>query len=445
MKTFLYKIRHFFVNDPSLKTELRRVLLSFQVMVFGICALILFIILDSLIGTKLNLIADFVLLIVLLFSMSFMVKGYFKQSNIVMIIATNFVLLINASIGGTGISSYFLWFPLSLSVFIFFSFTDKIIITFLLLLIFLSILFVFVTDNSLFLQNDFDFKKYISYDLPLSFFISFVLNILLVMSLIKTNYQIEKKSNTLVRKLNNSNIELLKSNTELDSFVYKASHDLRSPLTSIMGLLALMKDEDDKQLLTQYIEIQEKAVLKLDNHIVDILNISKNARMGLSIDDIDFEKIIKEIFAQHAYSDNLKIDMKVNVSATSPFFTDKKRLGVVLGNLIANSVKYIDFHKPNPEITVKVVANSKLASISVHDNGIGIDAEYCKKVFEMFFRASNTRSGSGLGLYIVNETVQKLQGKIKLHSEIGQWTEFTLLIPNLLYKKMLENQNNQVV
>lgn len=440
MKSFLYLIRKHLANQANVKFKLRRILFSFQITVLGLVVVLFFVILDSLIGTKANVICDCVFITIVIICFYFLLKGYFYSCNLVLIVSADILLVVNGSTGGIGISNYFFWFPLACAIFIFFDLTDKKTIYSLFVLQFLSIIFLYLTRNSLLLQPNFDNSNYLKYDIPMSFTISLGLVILLAYYVLRNNYLTQRKLNKTVSKLHNSNVELVKSNAELDSFVYKASHDLRSPLTSIIGLLALMRTETDKDLLGQYIDIQEKAIQKLDNHIIDMLNISKNARLGLSVDDIDFEKVIKDIFMQYAYSDNLKIDMQVDVSISSPFYTDSKRLEIILSNLVANSVRYADFDKIKPEITIKVVANSKLANITVHDNGIGIDGELCKKVFDMFFRANTKKSGTGLGLYIVSETVQKLQGKIKLHSEIGQWTEFTLLIPNLLYKKMLENK-----
>ena len=113
------------------------------------------------------------------------------------------------------------------------------------------------------------------------------------------------------------------------------------------------------------------------------------------------------------------------------FNSDEKRVNVILKNLIFNAVKYQSFNQENPSIKVKANEDGNHILISVKDNGEGIDPDIQEKVYEMFFRASEKSSGSGLGLYIVKEMVSKLDGTIQLKSEPDKGSEFIIKLPSL--------------
>ena len=124
-----------------------------------------------------------------------------------------------------------------------------------------------------------------------------------------------------------------------------------------------------------------------------------------------------------------KIDFQINVDDNLTFKSDEKRVNVILKNLIFNAVKYQNFNQRKPSIIVSANEDGNNLEISVKDNGEGIDPEIQDKVYDMFFRASEKSSGSGLGLYIVKEMVSKLDGKINLKSKMGKGSEFIIRIP----------------
>jgi signal transduction histidine kinase len=106
------------------------------------------------------------------------------------------------------------------------------------------------------------------------------------------------------------------------------------------------------------------------------------------------------------------------------------RLGIILNNLISNAVKYQNHQEPQPWVKVNAKVTAEQAVILISDNGIGIKPEYMDRMFKLFFRASLQSYGSGLGLYIVKNTVEKLGGTIELASEYGKGSTFTVVIPN---------------
>jgi PAS domain S-box-containing protein len=233
-------------------------------------------------------------------------------------------------------------------------------------------------------------------------------------------------------KLIEKNRDLQKVNSELDSFVYRVSHDLRAPLTSILGLISLMKIETSQEKISEYIALQEKSILKLDLFIKEIINLSRNSRLGITVSEIGFKDLIDEIFESQNYTSSIKkIEKIVEIEESLDFFTDRQRLSIILNNLISNGLKYVNPHEDNPFVMVKVSSNGEGCNIEVTDNGIGISETFLPKIFEMFFRATQEFTGSGLGLYIVKETVEKLQGKVVVKSKMRQGSTFKVTLPNL--------------
>lgn len=442
MKKILYKVRKHLRKEPDIKKELEKIVTTIGFLFLSTILMSFFLVIDFYYASKLNFFMDCGLAVVFISCIYLIFAGKHFVSRVLTILAINILLLVNGSTDGIGIGVYFFWFPLIFSIFMIFNLIHYKTIILLISLCIISIIFTITTNNSFFLQVDAINKSYSKIDFVLSFLSSFILILFFIISIIKSNQKHEQKMKRLILNLNAANEELTKANTELDSFVYKASHDLRSPLTSVLGLINLLKIEQDPTKFAEYVNLQEKAVRRLDGYIYDILSISKNARMGVDMGMIDFEEIINNVFEQLGYADQTnKIKMKVLVSSTSPFYSDAKRLHIIFSNIVSNSIRYADFSKNNPEIVVKVVANSKLASIVIRDNGLGIKDEFKDKIYDMFFRATDKKTGSGLGLYIVKETILKLNGNIKMQSEYAKWTEFTIIIPNLIYKKLLSQQS----
>lgn len=229
--------------------------------------------------------------------------------------------------------------------------------------------------------------------------------------------------------------ELLNTNFELDSFVYKASHDLKAPLRSVMGLIKLAKLESSDQKQHQYLDMMNKSVISLDQFIKDLTQFSRNSRLEVEAKEINFERIIDESLSNLKFMDNVyRVEVRKNIQVEGKFYSDLTRLSTIFNNLISNAYKYHRFEKNNPYISIRILGNRQRAIIDVEDNGQGIDPMHVGKVFEMFYRASETSYGSGLGLYIVKNAVNKLKGTIHLESALNKGSKFTVVIPNLIEK-----------
>ena len=225
--------------------------------------------------------------------------------------------------------------------------------------------------------------------------------------------------------------ELKVRNAELDNFVYKVSHDLRAPLSSVLGLVNLAKLPGNPDDLVEYINIIGDKVSHLDHFISDVLSHSKNLKMEVSIDRVDLANIIDRTFNDLDYLDGARDMIRTVKIEGMEFYSDPWRISEIFRNLISNAIKYRHLgYNRKPEISIKIHVDNLRADISFADNGIGITKENLTRIFEMFFRATEQSDGSGIGLYIVKNAVEKLGGQITVASQQREGTRFNIILPN---------------
>ncbi len=226
--------------------------------------------------------------------------------------------------------------------------------------------------------------------------------------------------------------ELKKINYELDHFVYSASHDLRAPLSSILGILNIAEMEKPSVPQKEYLGMIRHSINRLDGFIKDILDYSTNNRKEAQMVKIEFHEILDEVKKNlSTLSGFERLTFQTEISGQVPFYSDRTRVEIILSNLLSNAVKYQDFKKEKSTASLIMQTSERKVSIKLRDNGIGIQEVHLDKIFNMFYRASENSKGSGLGLYIVRETIAKLGGSIKVSSEFGQYTLFDIDIPNI--------------
>lgn len=257
------------------------------------------------------------------------------------------------------------------------------------------------------------------------------------------NLQAEKLKTELSLRLKNE--ELTKINQELDSFVYSVSHNLRAPLMSVLGLLNLANKDSHKRdaVYDHYFKMMEDSVRKLDETLKEILEYSRNARVELAFNVVDFEGIINDSIQRLQYMegfDRIRFDIDV-LGKGNKFLSDTYRLSVLVSNLLSNAIKYRDPSKDMSHILIHVdISNSHGATLRFEDNGIGIHTDQLNNIFRMFYRATDRSDGAGLGLYIVQEVVEKLNGSIDVSSSLGKGTIFSVTIPNKIATKNTSNK-----
>lgn len=243
----------------------------------------------------------------------------------------------------------------------------------------------------------------------------------------KTIQENKNYLNTLQVKNN----ELKKTNDELDRFVYSTSHDLRVPLTNVMGLIDITEMSINDEAPKKYLALMRQSVVALDDVIRGILDYSRNARAEISMEEVNIRKMVDDVKEAVKYHHHANaIDFRIFINEQIPLYTDKQRLFVILNNLVSNAIKYFNQQEAHPFISIVVQINTERALLFIEDNGIGIPEAYHEKVFEMFYRASSQANGSGLGLYILKETLNRLNGKISVVSGADIGTTFIVEIPN---------------
>ncbi|HEV8514661.1 MAG TPA: ATP-binding protein [Cyclobacteriaceae bacterium] len=264
----------------------------------------------------------------------------------------------------------------------------------------------------------------------------FIAGFLVIVSIVLANIRNNKRRRELelliderTNALRISNEELFIRNNELDRFVYSASHDLSAPLKSILGLITVAQMEKPTPEINQYLDLMKRSVLKLDSFIKDIISYSRNARLPVKKVSISFNGLIESVWADHQFTPNVdKIKFQLVNNMHSEFYSDETRLRIIFNNLISNAIK---FHRPNHNPFINITASElpEHFEFKVEDNGMGISPDLKDKIFDMFFRATETVQGSGLGLYILKEALSRLKGTVTVESTLGEGTTFIITLP----------------
>lgn len=237
-------------------------------------------------------------------------------------------------------------------------------------------------------------------------------------------HEIELKND----ELRDQNKSLEQLNMELDRFIYHTSHDLRSPLTAVLGLIEVIevyKDED----ITEYLEHMKTSINQLDMTILQIIQFYKNQNTSVDFEDINLYAVVDSIFKLYQHHPKAKgIEFTTNLGALELIKSDHYRLTIILKNLISNAIKYSDAKKELKKVEVSTYEEPEYWVIKVSDNGIGMDTRTKQNLFTMFYRGSAIGKGSGLGLYIIKESLKRINGVITLDSELGRGTSFFVKI-----------------
>jgi signal transduction histidine kinase len=236
-------------------------------------------------------------------------------------------------------------------------------------------------------------------------------------------------NNQLDERVHERTLKLVKANQELDRFVYSASHDLSAPLKSILGLIQLTRLENKNDDLNNHLEHMQKSVVKLEGVINSLTQFSRNMGHAIIKQEFIFDEMINEVLDELKYPFHAeKVKIIKDYNASDFVISDYLRLKIILSNLISNALKYKKTNTPDAYVIISYQKLDGRYNFRIKDNGIGISDENQLKVFDMFFRATLQSNGSGLGLYIVKETVEKLGGKISLESIAGDYTQFSVTL-----------------
>jgi signal transduction histidine kinase len=271
---------------------------------------------------------------------------------------------------------------------------------------------------------------YVQMNMIINFIATFVAAVLMIYFLLSLNNHSEQALRENEKRLHDKNKELEKTNKELDRFVYSASHDLRSPISSVRGLIGLVRLNPHASDTKSYLEMMDNQLIGLNKFIEDIVSYSRNTRVAFKVELIQLKKLVEEVLMSlQFYPGSEKIDIELNIPDETTLYSDPTRVRIVLANLLSNALKYSDPTRENPFIKISATKGHTHLQISVRDNGAGIDHRYVSKIFDMFYQENEKSDGSGLGLYIVKETLEKIQGEINVKSELGKGSEFKVMLP----------------
>lgn len=233
-----------------------------------------------------------------------------------------------------------------------------------------------------------------------------------------------------ITKRKRAHHELVKTNNQLDQFIFKTIHDLQAPLHSAIGLASLAENSRADER-SHYISMIKGSLEKLDQFIVELHGFLRNDKLEIRNDFIDLNRLIgEEIDSMRNLPDAKDMRIKLNLEQSVDLYSDILRVKTILTNIISNSIKYRDRNKEQLEIKINARISENEFTISIEDNGMGIDEKYLDKIFEMYFRVNTNLRGTGLGLYIVKDTIDRLNGKVAVESQPGKGTTFTVTLPN---------------
>jgi signal transduction histidine kinase len=235
-------------------------------------------------------------------------------------------------------------------------------------------------------------------------------------------------------ELQYKNRHLANANFDLDNFVYTASHDLKSPISNIEGLidvlsLSLSKENLDRAEINQILGMMKSSLNRFSTTIQDltaIVEIDKDSE-DESSEALDLFEIIGAV-KQDLQSLIVETGAKIEVVAEERDIAgfSRKNLKSIISNLISNAIKYRSADR-DPLIRVEMVRQGAKTHLSILDNGLGIPAGKEQRIFTMYQRLHNHVEGSGIGLYIVKRMVDKANGQILVESTLGQGTKFTIV------------------
>ncbi|MGZ3777773.1 MAG: sensor histidine kinase [Mucilaginibacter sp.] len=218
-------------------------------------------------------------------------------------------------------------------------------------------------------------------------------------------------------------------NAGLDKFVYNVTHDLRSPLASLSGLLKLIEYETDPKQIRAYTLMMKQSLERQDKFINEMLTFIKSKHTGVLSEKCNLPDIVDNVIAQNSHNKSgRKVTFYKEIELTN-IESDALKLQVIINNLVSNSIKYSDTKKAEQWVKVRTYRKANQAVIEVADNGIGIRPKDQDRIFDKFYMSGENTRSSGIGLYLVKDAVTQLNGKIEVKSEAGESSTFMVSFP----------------
>ena len=217
-------------------------------------------------------------------------------------------------------------------------------------------------------------------------------------------------------------------NAELDSFFYRVSHDLKGPISTFLGLNQLVKMEIQDPYALKLFDLYHSQALRMNNIVMGLIHLTEVNNTEKLKACINFDKLIDECINSCQYLPHFSVTKIEKEIEKFEFHSEWAIMNTILQNLIENSIKYCR-QNDNPFVKIKCLVQQEEVVIIVEDNGQGIPESHLKNIFDMFYRASDSIHGSGLGLYILKRAVERLSGTIEVQSVLHQGSQFKVTLP----------------
>ncbi|QKG51400.1 sensor histidine kinase [Hymenobacter sp. BRD67] len=249
--------------------------------------------------------------------------------------------------------------------------------------------------------------------------------------------QARQHAQAMAAELRDTNQQLVRTNVDLDNFIYTASHDLKAPISNIEGLLYLLQEElppkvaQDAEVgptLTRMLDAVERFKRTIE-HLTDVSKLQKeHAADAVEVNLAAVVEDVRQDLAPLLQATGAKL--VVDVPALPAIQFSEKNLRSIVYNLLSNAVKYHSPARP-PHVDVRAHVRPGHTVLEVHDNGLGIAPDQLPRLFGMFQRFHDHVEGSGIGLYMVKRMVENAGGRIEVHSQLGAGTTFFVFLPHI--------------
>ena len=244
------------------------------------------------------------------------------------------------------------------------------------------------------------------------------------------NMHLEREVEKRTKKIKTTLHQLQLKNKELDTFIYRASHDLEGPISRIGGLSALVKMSLPQSHDPQYVNLIDETAKSMKALIAKLTQVHEIYNAEIVNEPLDLYVVVEEIKRKLAdYDEAGEVSYTLKIEPNLNIVSDKAMLSKALSNVIENALIYRKPRSTDHNITIKAKRTGEYIKLKVKDTGVGIDAMHIDKIFTMFYRGAATTQGSGLGLYLTKLAVERLNGKITVKSKLHEYTTFTIYLP----------------
>ncbi|MBX2840612.1 MAG: hybrid sensor histidine kinase/response regulator [Flammeovirgaceae bacterium] len=241
-------------------------------------------------------------------------------------------------------------------------------------------------------------------------------------------FRLIKENRSLIGNLQESKDNLEKKVEELDTFVYRASHDINGPLSSFLGLCELGIREFEFMESVKYFQMLKSEANRMSRILFNLLSLNEIEVMEIVCDKLNLMEIIEQALdhVNKSFStENHELIIEIDPNLT--MISDQKLVSTILMNVIQNAILYTE---NDAKISIKgEKSKNNQINIQINDNGIGIDPKSLHLIYNKFFRGTLKSKGNGLGLYLTKLAIERIKGKIEVESTKELGTTFSIYLP----------------